>query len=249
MLSITNLVINFFNVLKVNSRECMSMINQKCMPRPKIIEVNNNELVFYPYSIKESKCSVSCNSINNPYAKLCVPDIIKNMNAKVFNLMSRINETKQIIWHETCKCMCRLSEAICNNRQTWNNNWCRCECKENLVDKINCDKGYSWNPSICECECDKSCNIGEYFDNKSCTYKKSIIDKLIEECRNTIEENNILVTSSNSSNTLYFSLFIMLLVLFLIGLGFLIYFYWYKRRNIVKSILNIRFNPKAQLNY
>ena len=70
----------------------MSIINQKCMPRPKIIDVINNEPVFYPYSIKVNKCSGSCNNINNPYAKLCVTSITKHINAKVFNLMSRINE-------------------------------------------------------------------------------------------------------------------------------------------------------------
>ena len=104
-----NLVINLFNAIKVNSLECMSMINQKCMSSPKIIDINANEPVFYPYSIKVNKCSESCNNINDPYAKLCVPDIIKNINVKVFNLMSRINETRQIIWHETCKGVCRLS--------------------------------------------------------------------------------------------------------------------------------------------
>ena len=72
-----NLVINFFIALKVNSLECMSVINQKCMPRPKIIDVNANEPVFYPYSIKINKCSGSCNNINDPFAKLCVPDILK----------------------------------------------------------------------------------------------------------------------------------------------------------------------------
>ena len=103
---LTNLVINFLNVLKVKSLECMSMINQKCMSRPKIIDVNNNEPVFYPYSIKVNKCSGSCNNINDPFAKLRVPDITKNINVKVFNLMSRINETRQMVWNETCKCMC-----------------------------------------------------------------------------------------------------------------------------------------------
>ena len=75
-----NLFITFFNALKVNSLECISMINQKCMSRPKIINVNNNEPVFYPYSIKINKCSGICNNINDPYAKLCVSDIVKNMN-------------------------------------------------------------------------------------------------------------------------------------------------------------------------
>ena len=132
--------------------------------------------------------------------------MLKKVNVKVFNLISRINETKQILWHETCKCVCRLSDAICNSRKIWNNDGCRCECREDLVGKINCDKGYSWNPSNCQCEYDISCGIGESLDYKSCTCKKSIVDKLIDECTNTIEENNdILVTPSNSSNIIYFS--------------------------------------------
>ena len=97
-----NLLINFFNAIKANSLECMSMINEKCMSRPKIIDINANEPVFYPYSIKVNKCSGICSNINNPYAKLCGQDIIKNINIKAFHLMSRINETRQIIWHETC---------------------------------------------------------------------------------------------------------------------------------------------------
>ena len=88
------------NVLSVNSLECVSMSNQKCKARPKIINTNSNELVFYPYSIKIKKCNGNCNNINDPYAKLCVSEIVKKINFKVFNLMSRINETRDIIWHE-----------------------------------------------------------------------------------------------------------------------------------------------------
>ena len=125
------------------------MSNEPCKTRPKIIDVTNNEPVFYPYSIKVNKCSGSCNNINNPYAKICVPDIVKSKNVKVFNLMQRINETKQILWHETCKCVCRLNAAICTSKQIWNGNKCRYECKEDLVDKMACHKGFSWNPSNC----------------------------------------------------------------------------------------------------
>ena len=68
-----NLVVLFFNVLKVNALECVSVINQKCMNRPKIVETNPDEPVFFP------KCSGSCNDPNHPFAKLCVPGIVKNM--------------------------------------------------------------------------------------------------------------------------------------------------------------------------
>ena len=50
-----------------------------------------------------SKCSRKCNDINDPYAKMCVPDVVKNLNVKVFNLMPRSNETRHIEWHEMCK--------------------------------------------------------------------------------------------------------------------------------------------------
>ena len=70
-------IATFFNLSYVNSLECISMNNQECKARPKIIDVNNNEPVFYPYSIKVSKCSGSWSNINDPYAKLCVPDIVK----------------------------------------------------------------------------------------------------------------------------------------------------------------------------
>ena len=91
-------VVTFFNLfLSTNSLECISMNNQEYRARPKMININANELMFYPYSIKINKCSGSCNNINNPYAKLCIPDIIIKINFKVFNLMSRINETRQML--------------------------------------------------------------------------------------------------------------------------------------------------------
>ena len=130
------IVATFFNLSYVNSLECISMNNQECKARPKIIDVKNNELVFYHYSIKVNKCIESYSNINDPYAKLCIPDIAKNINVKVFNLMSRINETRQIIWHKTCKCVCRLTSAVCNSRNIWNKDKCRCEYREDLVNKM-----------------------------------------------------------------------------------------------------------------
>ena len=105
------------------------MNNQECKTRPQVINVNGDELVFFPCSAETSKCGGSCNNINYPYAKVCVSDIMKNLNIKVFDLMSRINQTRFIEWHETCKCECKFGENICNNKQRWNKNKCRYECK------------------------------------------------------------------------------------------------------------------------
>ena len=68
------------NVLSVNPLKCVLMNNQECRLGPRIINVNSNEPLFYPYSIEINKCSGSCSNVNDPYAKLCVPDIVKNIN-------------------------------------------------------------------------------------------------------------------------------------------------------------------------
>ena len=253
-------VIKFFNLLtslglgllpiKLNSLECMSMNNQKCMSRTKIMNLNPNEPVFFPYSIKINKCSGSCNNINDPFAKLCLPDIIKNINVKVFNIMSRIYETRQIVWHETCKCICRLISAICNNIQTWNKDKCRCECKEDLINKLVCDKGCIWNPSTCECEYDKLCHIGQYLDYKNCICRKSIVDKLVDECVNVVDGDKIYnktltATLSNdcSSGAVYIVLFTVFLSISVIMTGVFIYFHWYKNKHLdLRNILNVNYS-------
>ena len=101
--------------------------------------------------------------------------------------MSRTNETRHIKWDETSKGKCRLDASVCNNKQRWNDDKCRSECKE-LIDKGVCNKGYDWNPSNCECECDKSCNFGDYLDYENCKCRKSLVDKLVKECGENADE-------------------------------------------------------------
>ena len=109
-----------------NSLSCVSMNNQECKTRSQVINVNEDEPLFFPFSIETSKCSGNCNNINYPYAQICVPDVVKNLNVKVFNLMSRTNETSYIEWHKTCKCECKFGSNVCNNKLRWNKNKCRC---------------------------------------------------------------------------------------------------------------------------
>ena len=160
--------------------------------------------------------------------------------------MSGINETRHIMWHKTFKCICRLTASVCNNKQRWNEDKSRCECKE-LVDKGICDKGFIWNPITCECECDKSCGIGEYLDYKSCVCRNTLIDRLVEECTNVIDSNNIynetLDTISSDdcvSCTLYVVLFAVFLTTSVIIGGVLAYFYWGSKRE--DSVRRVKFN-------
>ena len=203
-----NLFISLFNVLKVKTLECVSIINQKYMPRPKILDVNEGvgEALFYLYNVLVNKCSGSCNTLDNPMAKLCVPNVIKRVNMQVYNFLMRLNETRNVLWHESCKCLCKLNSSVCNNKQIWNDD----------------DKGYTWNPSTCECQCDTWCKPGQYLDHKNCICKNKLIGREIEECTSVIIETMINNNKDNiTNNNTYLILFIVFLIgfiVFLIGL-------------------------------
>ena len=133
-------------LISVNSLSSISMNNQGYKVRAQIVNVDEDDPVVFLFSIKTSRCRGSCNNINNPCAKLCVHDVVKNLNVKVFRPFSGTNETRRIEWRETCKSKCRFNSNVCNNKQCWNDDKCRCECKE-LIYKGVCKKGFIWIPS------------------------------------------------------------------------------------------------------
>ena len=197
--------------------------------------------MFYPFSIKVNKCSGSCNNINDPDDKLCVPDVIKTINVKAFNLVSFSNQTKQIEWRETCKCKCRLDTSVCNNKQRSNEDRCRGECRDELSNKERCDKGFISNPSHCNCECDKPCDIAEHLDYKNCKCRKKIFGELVEGCSEYIGENEMIYNGTLAfslsdgkcgSCTLYILLFVLFVITSKVIGAVFIYFYWYSKRNI-----------------
>ena len=145
---VINLLISLFSIIKTKALECVSVTNQKCTPRPKILDVNEGvgEALFYPYNVLVNKCSGSCNTLDDPMAKLRVPNIVKRINMKVYNFLMRLNETRNALWHERCKCVCRLN-SVCNSKQIWNSDTCRCDCNEDFSGIISRDKGYTRNPS------------------------------------------------------------------------------------------------------
>ena len=79
-----------------NTFEYVSIKNQEYKVRPKIVYINSNNPIFYPFSVKINKCSSNCNNINNPYARICVPGAVKNLNVQVFNLIALTNGTRSI---------------------------------------------------------------------------------------------------------------------------------------------------------
>ena len=234
---LTGLTISLFSIIKTKALECVSLINQKCMPRPKIFDVNEGvgEALFYPYNVQVNKCSGSCNTLNNPIEKLCVPNVIKGLNMK--DVLTMLNETRNVLWHESCKYVCKLNSSVCNNKQIWNSNTCRCDCNEDFAGMINCAKGYTWNPSTCECQCDTGCKPGQYLGHKDCVCKNKLIGRVIEECTSIINEtmNN---NNNNNDNNFYRIMayvFIGLFLLAIICFCVFAYFKWFKDKKLFKN--------------
>ena len=108
-------------------KNCILLKDQKSEVKKVIID---KDYMTFPYKMKVDKCVGSCNDVNNPYFKVCVPDIVKNISVKVFDLISKKNVLKNVNFHKSCKCNCLLDEKVCNNKQKWNKDKCRCECLE-----------------------------------------------------------------------------------------------------------------------
>ena len=226
-----NLLISLFSIIKTKALECVSVVNQKCAPRPKILDVNEGvgEALFY---LHLNKCSGSCNTLDDPRAKMCVPNIIKRINMKVYNFLMRLNETRNVLWHESCKCVCRLNSSVCNSKQIWNSDACRCDCNEDFAGIIICAKGYMWNPSTCACECDMWCKPGQYLDYKNCICKNELIGRVIVECTNVINEtminNRDNIANGDTITYVFIGLFSVVMFIGFVCFCLFAYFKWFK---------------------
>ena len=187
----------------------------------------------------------SCDTLDNPMSKICVPKIIKNVNMKVYNFLMRLNETRNVLWHESCKCVFRLNSSVCNSKQIWNSDTCRCDCNEDFAGIISCDKGYTWNPSTCECQSNIWCKPGQYLDHKNCICKNKLVGRLIEECTSIINKTMMNNYDHNNYNNFYRIMAYVFIVLFLISLVIcfcvFIYFKWFKGKYTNNKIYNYNY--------
>ena len=120
-----------------------------------------------------------------------------------------------------------------------------------MIDKGVCDKGFMWNPSNCECGCDKACDVGEYLDYENCKCRKKWVDKLVDECTETVEEVKLpkitLAQNENSykcsSCTVYTLLF---LIFFKVNVGGIGAYFVYFQEYLKKDVTRVDFNTRTQ---
>ena len=155
---------------------------------------------------------------------------------KVYNFLMRLNETRNVLWHESCKCVCRLNTSVCNSKQIWNSDTCRCDCNEDFAGIINCTKGYMWNPSTFECQCDKWCKLSQYLDHKNCVCKNKFVGRLISECTSIINETMKNNNNYDNDYNVFIGLFSLLLLVIICFCVFA-YFKWFKSKYTNNTII------------
>ena len=163
--------------------------------------------------------------------------IIIIINIKVYNFLMRLNETRNVLWHESRKCVCLLNSSVCNSKQIWNSDTCRCDCNEDFAGIINCTKGYMWNPSTCACECDMWCKSNQYLDHKNCVCKNKVIGRVIAECTSIINEtminNKADITNDDTTKNIFFGLFSVLMLAGIACFCIFAYSKWIKGKKII----------------
>ena len=135
-----------------NRTKCVSLSSQKYMIQPTLINLHPNEYSqkfhYYPFAVKLDRCVGSCNTLYDLSNKVCVPNKTEDLNQRVFNMITWINESKTLTKHISSKCKRKFGGRKWNSNQWCNDDKCRCECKKRHV----CEKDYIWNSATFSCE-------------------------------------------------------------------------------------------------
>ena len=190
---------------------------QECAVRKVITD---NDCMAFPYKIEVDMCIGGCNDRDNRYFKVCLPDSIKSISVKSFDLISKKNVLKNIIFHQNCKCGCLLDEKVSNNLQKSNKDKCRCECLK-IKD---CDIGYLWNVNNCRCKMKKLTALTE---TEECDVENDKI-RNVSECK-TFPENKAMTLIKGCKPFIGVSVLFLCISITLTGI--MIYFYLKSKNN------------------
>ena len=102
----------------------ISRNNQSFLVKPTLIDLNLGEIHSYPFLISMDRCDGSCNTVKNPFGRICVPNKMEGVNLKVFNTIKGINESRTLAKRISCEFRCQFDSRKCNSRQKWNNDNC-----------------------------------------------------------------------------------------------------------------------------
>ena len=103
------------------------------MIQPTFINLHRNkyskELCYYPFAVNLGWCVESFNALDDLSHRVRVRNEKEDLNFHVFNMIAEINESRTLTKHISWKCECKFDDRKYNLNQKWNNDKCRCECK------------------------------------------------------------------------------------------------------------------------
>ena len=126
---------------------CDKIDNVICSVRKTLVNLNENEPRYYPFSIELNKCGGSCDTIDNPLAKTCKSNKSVERIVKAYDMLYSRYVPMTVVEDISCKCECRLNSDVCKSNQRWDKERCKCKC--DMYNK--CRKGYIWDYSVCDC--------------------------------------------------------------------------------------------------
>ena len=133
---------SFSRVAKVSDRtKCIYLINEPSLARPTLIDLNSNELYYYPFMVNLDKFNGSYNTLHNLLSIIYAQNKIEDVNLNIFNMITTINETRTSTKHISCDCKCNFDGRKFNSNQKWNDDKDLRECKNPTKHHV-CKKDY-----------------------------------------------------------------------------------------------------------
>ena len=92
--------------------KCLSWNNQQCMTQLTLINLHPNEYIewlrYYTFAVNLDRYMGSCNTLNDLFNRVCVPNKTDDLNLSSFNMIAGINESKILTRHKSYKCKCKI---------------------------------------------------------------------------------------------------------------------------------------------
>ena len=199
-----------------NHTKRVLLSSQKCLTQSALTNLHpnkyNQELHYDSFAVNLDRCAGSCNTLDDLFNEVCVPNETEDLTLHTFNMITVINQSRTLTKHISFKSECKFDSKICNSNQKWNNDKCWCECK-NPKEHYMRKKIYFWNLATCSCENGKCA--------RSITDSVVICDEIIDATK-TVPTKTIPTKTASTKCTLktvYISLsFLLIIILYKISI-------------------------------
>ena len=210
----------------------VSLSIQKRKTQATLINLHPNKFHYYKFAVKLDRCVGSCSTLNDLSNKVCVRNKTEDLNLSVLNMITGINESKNLTKHISCKCKCKFDGRRFNSDQWWNIDKCRCKCKKHNT----CEKGYIWSPARYICENGKYVN--SIMDESGIICVK-VIQPYDEDMKaKSYHETNFNKKEATWATESFYILFVFLLITIAFLINVSIYCYLIKYQKEQKNYYN-----------